>query len=48
MAGKKNKTAEYRKGQEFKVRIIDIGMRGEGIGKLEDTGKQISKQNRML
>ena len=36
MAGKKNKTTEYRKGQEIKVRIIDIGMRGEGIGKLED------------
>ncbi len=36
MAGKKNKTAEYRKGQEIKVHIIDIGMRGEGIGKLED------------
>ena len=29
-------TFEYRKGQEIKVRIIDIGMRGEGIGKLED------------
>ena len=26
----------YKKGQEIKVRIIDIGMRGEGIGKLED------------
>ena len=36
MAGKKNKIAEYRKGQEIKVHIIDIGMRGEGIGKLED------------
>ena len=36
MAGKKNKTSEYRKGQEIKVHIIDIGMRGEGIGKLED------------
>ena len=36
MAGKKNKTTEYRKGQEIKVRIIDIGMRGEGIGRLED------------
>ena len=36
MTGKKNKTAEYRKGQEIKVHIIDIGMRGEGIGKLED------------
>ena len=35
MAGKKM-TFEYRKGQEIKVRIIDIGMRGEGIGKLED------------
>ena len=33
---KKNKVSEYRKGQEIKVRIIDIGMRGEGIGKLED------------
>ena len=36
MAVKKNKSSEYRKGQEIKVRIIDIGMRGEGIGKLED------------
>ena len=36
MAGKKSRTFEYRKGQEIKVRIIDIGMRGEGIGKLED------------
>ena len=36
MAGKKNKTSEYRKGQEIKVRIMDIGMRGEGIGRLED------------
>ena len=36
MAGKKNRTSEYRKGQEIKVRIIDIGMRGEGIGRLED------------
>ena len=33
---KKNKVSGYRKGQEIKVRIIDIGMRGEGIGKLED------------
>ena len=37
MAGKKMTFEyEYRKGQEIKVRIIDIGMRGEGIGKLED------------
>ena len=36
MAIKKNRTSGYRKGQEIKVRIIDIGMRGEGIGKLED------------
>ena len=28
--------SSYRKGQEIKVHIIDIGMRGEGIGKLED------------
>jgi tRNA/tmRNA/rRNA uracil-C5-methylase (TrmA/RlmC/RlmD family) len=36
MAGKKSQTSVYRKGQEIKVHIIDIGMRGEGIGKLED------------
>ena len=36
MAVKKNRTSGYRKGREIKVRIIDIGMRGEGIGKLED------------
>ena len=36
MAGKKNPSSEYRKGQEIKVHIIDIGMSGEGIGKLED------------
>ena len=36
-AAKKASAAQtYRKGQEIKVRIIDIGMRGEGIGKLED------------
>ena len=42
-AGKANRAAKkaaaapvYKKGQEVKVRIIDIGMRGEGIGKLED------------
>ena len=28
--------AAYRKGQEIKVNIIDIGMKGEGIGKLDD------------
>ena len=33
---KKNRVSEYHKGHEIKVRIIDIGMRGEGIGKLED------------
>ena len=42
-SGKENRAAKkgamnpaYRKGQEIKVRITDIGMRGEGIGKLED------------
>ncbi len=42
-SGKNNRAAKkgamnpaYRKGQEIKVRITDIGMRGEGIGKLED------------
>ena len=41
--GKENRAAKkgamnpaYRKGREIKVRIADIGMRGEGIGKLED------------
>ena len=29
-------SAAYRKGQEIKVNIIDIGMKGEGIGKLDD------------
>ena len=44
MAGKKKAAAQadrtraqaYRKGQEIRVRIIDLGMRGEGIGRLED------------
>ena len=35
-AGKAAAASAYRKGQEIRVRIIDIGMRGEGIGKLED------------
>ena len=37
MAGKKKAAAQaYRKGQEIRVRITDLGMRGEGIGRLED------------
>ena len=44
MAGKNKAAAQadrtraqaYRKGQEIRVRIIDLGMRGEGIGRLED------------
>jgi len=41
--GKQNRAAKkgamnpaYRKGREIKVHIADIGMRGEGIGKLKD------------
>ena len=37
MAGKKKAAGQaHRKGQEIRVRIIDLGMRGEGIGRLED------------
>ena len=38
MAGKKKTAGKpaYRKGQEIRVRITDLGMKGEGIGKLED------------